>query len=497
MLLVDSARHSLWTRYKRVTAWVLRFAHNFIAKHSTQYRDWDSSGPLSAEELRLAEAHILNATQQEAFKSEIDLLSRGKPVSGSSTLIQLTPLLDSSGIMRVGGRLHASQLPLTTKHPAILPRHHDVTRLLVVSFHRQVLHSGADHTLNELRQAYWIPKARSTIKSYLQSCAVCKKRRCRPQPPLMGELPESRFDSRHAFSSVGMDFFGPVQVRVGRKIERRYVLLITCLASRALHLEVTPSLDTESFLLALRRFIARRGRPSHIFSDNWRSFKRADKELREALRKWNTEQIANTMTQRNIKWSFNPPGAPHMGGCWERLVSSVKRALRVVLGNQLVADEVLITVLTEVEFMLNSRPLSHVSNDANDPEALTPNHLLLGRACPSLPPGMFSGEQLSLRRRWRHAQLLAEHFWKRWHKEYLPTLMKRSKWSGESRRIQVGDVVLVADNNAPRGRWPLARVAKVSPGSDGRVRTVELKTKSGTYVRPVVKLCVLEASDEN
>ena len=147
--------------------------------------------------------------------------------------------------------------------------------------------------------------------------------------------------------------------------------------------------------------------------------------------------------------------------------------------------------------MLNSRPLTYVSTDADDPEALTPNHLILGRDSPSLAPGMFSGEQLSFRRRWRHAQQLAEHFWKRWHKEYLPTLMKRTKWSRESRRVQVGDVVLlVTDNNLPRGRWPLARVVKVFPGSDGRVRTVELKTKSGTYVRPVVKLCVLDASDE-
>ena len=495
-LCVDPAHHSSWIRYRRVTAWIFRFVCNFAAKHSAQHRDWASSGPLTADELRLAEAHIIKRTQNEAFKSEIDLLSREKSVSGSSSIIQLTPMLDSSGILRAGGRLGKSQLPSSAKHPAILPRHHDVTRLIVTSFHRQVLHSGAEHTLNELRQMYWIPKARSTIKSYLQKCVVCKKRSSRPQAPLMADLPEARFDCQRPFSSVGLDFFGPLHVRVGRRTERRYVLLITCLASRALHLEVTPSLDTDSFLLALRRFIARRGKPAQIFSDNWKSFKRADRELREAMRSWNRAHISDAMTQEDIRWRFNPPGGPHMGGCWERLVSSVKRALRVVLGGQLATDEVLSTVLAEVECMLNGRPLTHVSNDAGDPEALTPNHLLLGRDSPSLPPGMFSAEQLSLRRRWRQAQQLAEHFWKRWHKEYLPTLMKRGKWSRESRRIQVGDVVLVAENNAPRGRWPLARVVKVYPGSDGRVRTVELKTKSGTYVRPVVKLCVLEASDQ-
>lgn len=495
-LFVDPARYSSWSRYRRVTAWVFRFALNFVANHSAQYRDWACSGPLSTEELRLAEDHIVKGAQQEAFKSDIDLLSRGKAVSGGSSLLQLTPLLDSNGVMRVGGRLEKSSLPSSVKHPVILPRHHDVTRLVVTSVHRRVLHSGVDHTLNELRQAYWVPKARSTVKSYLQRCSVCQKRRSHPEPPLMADLPEARFDCQRAFSSVGLDFFGPLHVRVGRRTERRYVLLVTCLASRALHLEVTSSLDTDSFILALRRFIARRGKPSQIFCDNWKSFKRADKELREALRSWNVAHISDTLTQEGIKWRFNPPGGPHMGGCWERLVSSVKRALRVVLGNQLVTDEVLSTVLTEVEFMLNSRPLTYVSNDAGDQEALTPNHLLLGRDSPSLPPGVFSGEQLSLRRRWRRAQQLAEHFWKRWHKEYLPTLIKRGKWSREGRRIQVGDVVLVAENNTPRGRWPLARVVKVFPGSDGRVRTVKLKTKNGTYVRPVVKLCVLEGSDQ-
>ncbi|XP_043233923.1 uncharacterized protein LOC122387633 [Amphibalanus amphitrite] len=198
------------------------------------------------------------------------------------------------------------------------------------------------------------------------------------------------------------------------------------------------------------------------------------------------------MSQDDIEWRFNPPDGPHMGGCWERLVASVKRAVRVVIGRGCVSDEVLATVIAEVEFMLNSRPLTYVSTDTGDPLALTPNHLLLGRDDPCLPPSLFSNESSNLRRRWKQAQQIAEHFWRRWSKEYLPTLMRREKWIRDTPPFAVGDVVLIAEDYAPRGRWPIARVSQLFPGPDGRVRSVELKTGSGTCVRPVVKLCRLE-----
>ena len=229
--------------------------------------------------------------QQENFPEERAALARNRPLAQTSPLLQLTPAFDSDGILRVGGRLGRSQLPAASRHPI------DVTRLIVISEHRQVCHSGTEHTLNELRRRYWIPKARSIVRSLLHPCPVCRRRRAQPQVPLMADLPEARFDSRHAFSSVGLDFCGPVHVRVRRRTEKRYILLVTCLATRAVHLELTPSLDTDSFLLALRRFMARRGRPSEIYSDNWRSFKRGERELRESLKKWNEQQISDALTQ--------------------------------------------------------------------------------------------------------------------------------------------------------------------------------------------------------
>ena len=244
--------------------------------------------------------------------------------------------------------------------------------------------------------------------------------------------------------------------------------------------------------MAVRRLIARRGRPKRIYSDNGTNLRGGERELRECLRQWNQTKIADALTQENIEWSFNPPGSPHFGGVWERLVRSAKRAMNTILGHRSVDDEMLITVLTEVEAILNGRPLTHVSTDPTDLEALTPNHFLIGRACPQLPPGVFTDGDLSSRRRWRHSQRLVDHFWRRWKKEYLPTLSSRQRWADDEKNLNAGDLILVAEENVPRGHWPLGRVLRTFPGDDGRVRVAEVKTATGVYTRPVVRLCPLE-----
>ena len=186
-----------------------------------------------------------------------------------------------------------------------------------------------------------------------------------------------------------------------------------------------------------------------------------------------------------------------MGGAWERLVGSVKRALRVIPGSSCLSEEVLHTLLTEIEAMINGRPLTYLSSDGRDLEPLTPNHILLGCACPNTSPGNFADKEVSSRRRWRQTQTMANHFWRRWWKEYLPTLLPRQKWHQETRQIKLGDVVLMEEANTPRGFWPLARVQGVYPGSDGRIRSVELVTSAGTiYRRPVTKVCFLEESEQ-
>ena len=168
------------------------------------------------------------------------------------------------------------------------------------------------------------------------------------------------------------------------------------------------TLNTDSMINALRRFICLRGYPEEIRSDCGTNFTKADKELKEAIEEWNQQRIDGFCAQRGIQWIFNPPGT------WERMIRSVRQILKVLLKEQVVCDELLHTVLAEATNILNSRPLTRNSDDPMDEESLTPNHLLQLRPCHSLPPGIFEKEDLHFRRQWRQAQYLSNLFWKRW-----------------------------------------------------------------------------------
>ena len=194
---------------------------------------------------------------------------------------------------------------------------------------------------------------------------------------------------------------------------------------------------------------------------------------------------------------FNPPAAPHMGGVWERLVRSCKKALDVFLQNQVLTDEVLLTAFAEVEWLVNSRPLTEVSSDVDDLEALTPNHFIIGRGTLNLPPGVFVDKEMSSHKRWRQAQVVATHIWNRWLREYLPGLITHKKWLQSTANVKMGDLVLVSEHAVPRGYWPLGRIVKVFPGHDNVVRSAEVKTKFGVMRRPVTKLALLEECSPN
>ena len=186
----------------------------------------------------------------------------------------------------------------------------------------------------------------------------------------------------------------------------------------------------------------------------------------------------------------------HHGGVLERCIRTAQKILSALLKQQTVDDECLHTLMCEVESIMNGRPLTKVSDDPNDLEALTPNHLLLLQPGPSLPPGVFDQTDMYTKRRWRQAQYLSNVFWRRWLKEYLPELQRRQKWNKPRRNFVVGDIVLMVDENSPRSSWPLGRVVRVKPNSsDGFVRRIVLRTKYGYLERPVDKVVLLELSE--
>ena len=487
--LMDPGRYSSLTRLHRVTAWVLRFCQNCRAGS-----DRRSTGPLSASEIAAAELLWLKTAQSDCFADELSALKMKKNISPKSRLLPLCPYIDGEGLIRVGGRLRHASMPDASRHQIVLPPEHDVTRMLAVQYHSRLAHPGPEHTLCAIRERFWPLRGRATVKKWTASCPVCKRRRAQPAPPVMADLPVSRVTSHEPpFSRVAVDYFGPIQVKRLRKTEKRYGCLFTCLATRAVHIEIAHSLDADSFIMAIRRMSARRGAPKVVYSDNGTNLRAGEKELRECLREMNSDKITDSLSQKGIEWHFSPPAAPHFGGVWERMVKSVKRALAVIM-RETVSDETLLTMMCEAEGIVNSRPLTHVSSRPDDLQALTPSHLLLGRGNPCLPPGAFTDSDLTTRRRWRHAQRMADHFWTRWRREYLPTLTTRPKWLRDTRNLKVGDLVLIAEDNEARGHWPLGRVTRCIPGSDGRVRSVQVKTSTGTYTRPAARLCLLEES---
>ncbi|XP_023819257.1 uncharacterized protein LOC111948793 [Oryzias latipes] len=474
-------RYSDWHRLRRAVAILLRLKSLLCKKPGKQLLE-----PITVEEIQAAEVAILQNIQGSCF---------GSGEIPSSCIASLKPFKDDkTDLLRVGGRLVNAPIPFEAKHPVILPKCHHITKLLIKHYHLRLGHSGMERVLSEIRQRFWILKARYALNAVLKSCMVCRKLKAVPDHQQMANLPDSRVTpSEPCLSRVGVDYFGPLLVKRARSELKRYGCLFTCLTTRAIHLLVSNTLDTDSFLNALQRFIARRGEPKEIRSDNGTNFVGGLRELRQAVAEWNQRKIADHLLQSNIKWIFNPPGASHMGGVWERLIRSVRSVLNAVIALQPLDDEGLATLFCTIEAILNGRPITKLSEDPTDHLPLTPNHLLLLRAGPSLPPGAFVKKDL-YRRRWRQVQFLVDVFWMRWLKEYLPTLQKRQKWLHPRRNLQVGDLVLILNENTPRNSWPLGLVVATHPGEDGLVRSVRVKTASGELDRPTAKICLLEAN---
>ena len=462
-------------------------------------------GPASVAELDYAFKSCIRQVQKAAFPSELKSLRRHQVVHSSSKLISLSPFLDEEGIIRVGGRLEDADFCYSRKHQILLPKSGPLVTRIVWHFHSgeafpplKGSHKRGEALFAELRSQFWILGGRRAIKTIISSCLWCRRLYAQPQVPNMSSLPSARLGPRtYAFVNTGVDCLGPFYVAVGRRTEKRWISLFTCLVSRGISLEEVHKMDESSFLMAYSRFEGDRGRPKTMWSDNGTNFTAGEKEMREGLdRILNSEKVRNFLVDRGIEWHFSPPTGPHFGGAWEKLVSSTKNALKATLGNRCVDEEVFRTVIKNVQALVNSRPLTHLSVDPNDPEPLTPNHFIHGRAFPHIPLDLVSEEDINSRTRHLAAQAYLDFFWERWLDEYAPYLTKRGKWTQQRRNVRVDDIVLIVDSRNLRGQWPLGRVIEVMPGKDGKVRVVRVKTNFGEYVRPVAKLCVLLTTGE-
>ncbi|XP_055588828.1 uncharacterized protein LOC129741146 [Uranotaenia lowii] len=491
------SRFSTWNKLLRATAYVLRYLNYITEKLLT-------TGPLQQPELHKASVGVLKLVQKESFPEEISSLENKrnengqKPIGKHSSIYKLMPFLDDEGLLRERGRIGAvADVAYDTRHPIILPKNHYVTHLIIFEFHKLFHHRNNETVVNELRQIYYIPRIRVLVRKISKNCPTCKIRLARPRIPVMAPLPPARLaHHEQAFTYTGLDYFGPLQVKLGRSRVKRWIALFTCLTVRAVHLEVAYSLSTESCISCVRRFVGRRGSPMEFFTDNGTNFQGAERALRDQI----SQGLSATFTSANTKWNFNPPGAPHMGGAWERLVQSVKAAMADAYKDGKLDDEGLYTLVVESECMVNKRPLTYLPLETEQAEALTPNHFLLlssnGIKVPrrNLQESNTSKEESHrklLGNSWAVIQHKLDIFWQRWLVEYLPVIRRQPKWFEETKPLEAGDLVMVVETTQ-RGNWERGKIIEMLANPDGRSRKAIVQIGAKTYVRPVSRLAVLD-----
>lgn len=477
----------------RILAYMLRFINNLKgSKVSHNY--------LLSSELNFALMLLIKFEQEFHFHEEIECLSKKQSLKGS--LQSLHPFLDNLGMLRVGGRLHHANIPYTQKHQAILPKQSYVTECIVRSEHERLLHAGPRLLLSNLNQKYWITNGLLYVKKITNKCVKCFRQKATASKQLMGSLPAGRVTAlSRPFEKVGVDFAGPVNVKLSRVrrsvIGKGYICVFVCFATKAIHLELASDLTTDTYLACLRRLISRRGLPKEIYSDNASTFKGARNQLVEIYNLFSSRdhqsKVFQFTAQKGIDFHFIPSYSPTFGGLWEAAVKSTKYHLRRVVQGHLLTYEQLNTVLVEIECVLNSRPLLPISSsDVNDYSYLTPGHFLIGNALTMYPENDISNVPQNRLKFWQLCTQIKQSFWKMWHKQYLNVLQNRPKWLNISPNIKIGTLVILREDNVPVMFWPMARVVNTYPGHDGHVRAVEVKTSNGkTHTRSIFKICVL------
>ncbi|XP_067205381.1 uncharacterized protein [Linepithema humile] len=432
--------------------------------------------------------------------------------------------------------IHAARTaPAPVEEPDELLRFSSLRRLLrVTAWCRRWLHrrpaAGRELTVDELGEARltWIRLVqagayKADLKALLQHLPLPTSSSLLRLSPFLdaeglmrvgGRLKHSllAYDERHPVilpgdshlvrlmveSSHRCSLHGGVQMTLGAVRQRYWIPRGRAVVKRAVHLEAVSDYTTDAFLAALRRFMARRGLCHTIRSDCGTNFVGADARLRAFFAEGSQElrRIVGQLATEQIRWRFNPPSAPHFGGIWEAAVKSLKHHLRRVLGDSTLTFEEMSTLLAQVEACLNSRPLQALSDDPEDLSALTPGHFLVGGPLTAMPEPSLTELPVNRLTRWQLLQRMRDHFWERWSREYLHSLVHRPKWLKGVADYRVGRLCLIRNENTPPTRWPLARIVQVHPGKDEHIRVVTVRTAASTFKRPIVKIVLLPVCDD-
>ena len=329
--------------------------------------------------------------QRQHFLAEINTLKSRRKLYRPSSL-SLHAFIDDFRLLWAGGREQHSGRAYSSRHPIILPGKHVITKLLIRYEHSRLLHAVPTLLSASLNHHVYIIGERKIVRSITRACVTCRRAVARPQKQKFGQLPPERVTPDLVFNNVGLDYAGPLLLKLSStrkpKVVKAYVCIFVSLSVKAVHLELVSNLTTEAFIACLRRFVSRRGKPVVLWSDHGKNFVGANRELAELasfLELSKTQQtISEFCSTQCIQWKFIPPHAPHFGGLWESAVKSFKTHLHRVSRNVKLTFEEMVTVLTQIEACLNSRPITLLSSNS-DLETLTPGHFLIGRPLEALP----------------------------------------------------------------------------------------------------------------
>lgn len=424
---------------------------------------------------------LIKQAQEECFSSEIAIISKGQQLSPNHNLAKLLPeLVDGllvSSTRAQDDSLMRKKMPQHLRRQIILPYDHHLTDLIILHEHTANFHSHDKTILMNLLAKYFIPHPKWKIPKVIKRlCFECKRRNFHPATPAMGNLPMERLcDAHPAFSNVIIDCAGPFLVTNKRKTEKRWLLIVSCLASRGIHIEIMHSLTGESALIALSNSCTIRGSPLKIFSDQGTNFKCIASHILEHLPSANEARIKAGLTPISFQWEFSPAKAPYMNGSVERMIGLVKKGLKkfeeqMNLRLRNLDDEHFRGVVYEIMGFVNNRPLC-ITTYGDKMIPLTPNHFLMSRANYKITPN--SPMPIDLRSYARDIEKIKDTLWRHWLSQYIPTILYREKWIIKSKNLAVNDIVVTADPSISNS-WRLGRIIEIIDGSSHQVRKVKI-----------------------
>lgn len=478
--IIKINNYSKYMKLLRISAYVFMFIHLKIKKINVSY----------IEMIEHAEKRWIMAEQTKYYSDIIKFLS-GKLSKKPNTLVnQLSLFLDSDGIIRCSGRYKYTDISYKLKYPILLPKQSYLTSLIIHHRHVRAKHAGIKITLLEVREDFWVPSIRKLVQVIINRCVICRRLNAKPfVAPIPPPLPPTRLSDLPPFTHTGVDYAGPLYLkeRGCKDAYKAYIALFTCASSRALHLELVPSMNSASFMNSLIRFVSIWGSPRYIISDNAKSFKKSAEDLNCIITRSPTKEYLEDF---RIVWLFYLEKSPWWGGFIERLVGSIKGPLRKILYRTFLCYDDMSTLVKQIQSIINSRPITYVYTDDVD-EPLTPSHLLIGKRSTQLPIPRNTVEDTDKPNQYR--ENLKSKFQIKWKKEYLSELqdhhIRTQKAQNKESYPTIGDVVIMKEDSL-RTNWKLARVTNIFTGRDGNIRSIEIMKPNKEITRRPPQLLV-------